>query len=111
MPNITDILNGINNINGTEPIHALIPYLEWDILYNPKSLSNTNYNSFNLLRNKKPTEIQWISLPPELTSYYRGIDFRQIAAYKFGAEVSHFAQLMGDNFSSNNLIMLCNNIN
>lgn len=108
MTNITDILNFLNNIDWSE-FAPIIPILEWDMLYNHNL--QTNFNSFNLLRNKRPQEMQWVSLPPELTSYYRGIDFRQVAAYKFGEEVSYFAQLMVDNFPSKNLIMLYNNIN
>lgn len=82
------------------------------MLYNRNNhTTKSNFNSFNLKKNKKLQEIQYIALPPELTSYYRRIDFREIASYKFGEEISRFAQLMVDKFPSNNLIMLYNNIN
>ena len=110
MTNLLEILNSINNSPWIEAIAPWITYWQWESLYNTNSLLNPNFKGFNLIK-KGPKEIQYIALPPELTSYYRGIDFRYIASYKFGEEISKFAQLMVDRFPSSNLIMLYNNIN
>lgn len=110
MTNLSEILNSINNSPWIQAIAPWITYWQWESLYNTNSLLNPNFKGFNLVK-KGPKEIQHIALPPELTSYYRGIDFRYIASYKFGEEISKFAQLMVDRFPSSNLIMLYNNIN
>ena len=110
MTNLIEILNSINNSYWIEIIAPWITYWQWESLSNSNLIFNNDFKGFNLIK-KGPKEIQYIALPPELTSYYRGIDFRYIASYKFGEEISKFAQLMVDKFPSNNLIMLYNNIN
>lgn len=113
MTNLLEILNSINNSPWIESLGPWITYWQWESQCNPNSVFNPNFKGFNLIKKgpKDPKEIQYIALPPELTNYYRGIDFRYLASYKFGEEISKFAQLMIDKFPSNNLIMFYNNIN
>ena len=110
MTNLLEILNSINNSSWIEAIAPWITYWQWESLYNPNSLLNPNFKGFNLIK-KGPKEIQYIALPPELTSYYRGIDFRYIASYKFNEKISKFAKVIGDRYPYRNLIMLYNNRN
>lgn len=109
---ITDILNQINNTNWLEFMSVMVNLCEWDMMYNRSLSSNSEIKGFHLIKDKLKSEnIKEVELPPELTSYYRGIDFRYIMSYKFGETISEFTQLMLNHFPSQNLIMLYNNIN
>lgn len=88
-----------------------IPVLQWDLNDNLGANTKLLLSEFNLIKDSPTDNFAFIALPPELTSKYRGIDFRNIAKMKFGEGIKNFIQVMIDNFPSKNLIMLYNNVN
>lgn len=104
----TNIVNKFSNADYTKTIDSYDPIVELKNSF--KDLFKT-IKDIHLRREVKVEDIKEVAMPPELFSYYRGINYKYIMTYEFGEEIVKFVDVMNNNFSAPNLIMLYNNIN
>ena len=104
----TNIINELRNTDYSKTIDSYDPIVE---LKNDLKNLLTLIDDIYLRKEARVEDIKEVAMPPELISYYRGINYRYIMTYEFGEEIVKFVDVMNNNFSAANLIMLYNNVN
>ncbi len=104
----TSIVTNFSNTDYSKTIDSYDPIVE--IKNNFKDLIKI-IKDIHLRKEAKVEKIKDVYMPPELFSYYRGINYKYIMTYEFGEEIVKFVDVMNNNFSASNLIILYNNIN
>ncbi|MBR4619113.1 MAG: hypothetical protein IKO49_07400 [Bacilli bacterium] len=101
---IQDFIIQLEQINYLEILDAIKPLI---IYY----VTSKAIDTYKLHRDYKPKNISKVTLPPELTSEYSEIDINKIVATKYGESIVKFADVVINNFSSEDLTNFYNNIN
>ena len=108
MPNINDIMSYFNSLGYMDEFDFSESIIEFK--NNLKELKKIN-NGVDINKDIEIEKTDKIVMPPELISNHTGINYKNIISYEFSEEIAKFARIMTTNFSSENLVILYNNIN
>ena len=108
MPNINYIMSYFNSLGYMDEFDFSESIIEFK--NNLKELKNIN-NGVEINKDIEIEKTDKIVMPPELISNHTGINYKNIISYEFSEEIAKFARIMTTNFSSENLVILYNNIN
>lgn len=108
MPNINYIMSYFNSLGYMDEFDFSESIIEFK--NNLKELKKIN-NGVDINKDIEIEKTDKIVMPPELISNHTGINYKNIISYEFSEEIAKFARIMITNFSSENLVILYNNIN
>ena len=108
MPNINYIMSYFNSLGYMDEFDFSESIIEFK--NNLKELKKIN-NGVEINKDIEIEKTDKIVMPPELISNHTGINYKNIISYEFSEEIAKFARIMTTNFSSENLVILYNNIN
>ena len=108
MPNINYIMSYFNSLGYMDEFDFSESIIEFK--NNLKELKKIN-NGVDINKDIEIEKTDKIVMPPELISNHTGINYKNIISYEFSEEIAKFARIMTTNFSSENLVILYNNIN
>lgn len=108
VPNVNYIMSYFNSLGYMDEFDFSESVIEFK--NNLKELKKIN-DGVEINKDIEIEQIDKVVMPPELIANHTGINYKNIISYEFSEEIAKFARIMTTNFSSDNLVILYNNIN